>query len=382
MDLYEKKSKWKWYLVIAGLFIIVISMVYTNYVASKLADEERRKVEIWLTAQQELIAPKPGAFVLHGKVLESNVTIPMLLVSETGVIDGARNYGPDKDTNMLFLRQKLAEYKAAGKKPFENSGQLVYYEDSRLLSLLKYFPLIQILLIASFIAFGYFAFSNARRYEQNKVWVGMAKETAHQLGTPISAIIGWIEHLKGMWVEDEASQEVLQELVKDVRRLDLIADRFSKIGSAPTLVPVNIYEQMDTCKNYMQRRSPRKVIFDFPSKDEGALTVQINKHLFDWVIENLLRNALDAMKGQGTISCKISEEKEWVVIHISDTGEGIPASKFKTVFQPGYSTKKRGWGLGLSLAKRIIENYHSGRIFVQDSVLNKGTTFTIKLPKA
>lgn len=382
MNIYDKKSQWKWYLAVAGILIIVISMVYTNYVASRLADEERRKVEIWVTAQQELIDPTPGAFVLHGQILESNVTIPMLLVSETGVIDGARNYGTSRDTNMTFLQEKLEFYKASGKQPFENSGQMVYYEDSILLSLLKYFPLVQILLIGAFIAFGYFAFSSARRSEQNQVWAGMAKETAHQLGTPISAIIGWIEHLKVMWEDNEASQEVLQELTNDVKRLDLIADRFSKIGSAPTLEPVNIYEQLDVCRNYMQRRSSRRVVFDFPELSNSERMVNINKHLFDWVIENLLRNALDAMGGKGSIACKVTEEKDFVIINITDTGEGIPPSKFKTVFQPGYSTKKRGWGLGLSLAKRIIESYHSGRIFVQESVLKQGTTFTIKLPKA
>jgi signal transduction histidine kinase len=381
MNIYDKKSHWKWYLAVAGVFIIVISMVYTNYVASKLAEEERRKVQIWLTALEEIQDPNPEAFILHGQVLESNVTVPMLLVSEAGEIDDARNYGSSKDTNSVFLKEKLASYIASGKQPFESYGQLLYYEDSRLLTLLKYFPIIQILLIGLFIAFGYFSFSAARRSEQNQVWVGMAKETAHQLGTPISAIIGWIEHLKSMWSEDEPTQEVLQELANDVSRLDLIADRFSKIGSAPTLEPVNIFEQLEYCRNYMQRRSPRKVVFDFPDPTQPEKIVQINKHLFDWVIENLLRNALDAMNGEGTIRCEVKEEKDFISIAISDTGEGIHPSKFKMVFEPGYSTKKRGWGLGLSLAKRIIETYHSGRIFVQESVLKQGTTFTIKLPK-
>ncbi|MFK7807216.1 MAG: sensor histidine kinase [Saprospiraceae bacterium] len=384
MNIYDKKSQWKWYLAIAGVVIIVISMVYTNYVAGKLADEERRKAEIWQTALERLEKSDMNCDItLHTAVLESNVTIPMLLVSETGIIDGARNYGNGRDTNMVFLKEKLASYIDSAKEPLYSSGsQRLYYEDSRLLSLLKYFPIVQMLLIAAFIAIGYFAFSSARRSEQNQVWAGMAKETAHQLGTPISAIIGWIEHLKMMWEDDEPTQEVLQELTNDVKRLDLIADRFSKIGSAPTLEPVNIYEQVEVCRNYMQRRSPRKVTFDFPGLAHGDKMVNINKHLFDWVIENLLRNALDSMGGTGTISCQVNEEKDFVVINISDTGEGIPPSKFKTVFQPGYSTKKRGWGLGLSLAKRIIETYHSGRIFVSESVLKQGTTFTIKLPKA
>ena len=383
MNIYDKKSQWKWYLAIAGVVIIVISTVYTNYVATKLADEERRKIEVWLTALEWVSKLDPNCDItLHAAVLASNETVPMMVVSETGLVDDARNYGANRDKDAAFLKEKLASYIAAGQQPLIGGSQLVYYEDSTLLILLKYFPLIQILLIALFIAFGYFSFSSARRSEQNQVWAGMAKETAHQLGTPISAIIGWIEHLKIMWEDNEASQEVLMELTNDVKRLDLIADRFSKIGSAPTLEPVNIYDQLEVCRNYMERRSPRKVVFEFPEVGKEEKIVEINKHLFDWVIENLLRNALDSMGGKGTIGCKVSEEKNFVVINISDTGEGISPSKFKTVFQPGYSTKKRGWGLGLSLAKRIIESYHSGRIFVQDSVLKQGTTFTIKLPKS
>ncbi len=383
MDIYERKSKWKWYLAIAGLLIVAISMVYTNYVASRLAEEERRKVNLCVTAYESINKPDLDCdIIVEGAVIESNETIPIILVSEADQIIEARNFGPGRDTNKVFLQKELASIIASGQEPIVITSQKLYYKSSILLNLLKYFPIVQIALIIAFIAFGYFAFSSARRSEQNQVWVGMAKETAHQLGTPITAIIGWIEHLKVMWKGQDDSQEVLKELTNDVKRLDLIADRFSKIGSAPTLEKVNIYDQLESCRRYMQRRSPRKVEYHFPETGLPQKFVNINRHLFDWVVENLLRNALDAMNGQGAISCEVGEEKDQVVIRLSDTGEGIPPSKFKTVFQPGYSTKKRGWGLGLSLAKRIIETYHSGRIFVQDSVLNKGTTFTIKLPKA
>ena len=282
-----------------------------------------------------------------------------------------------------FLEKRLEKLKASGYPPVSGGeGNLVYYEDSSTLRMLTYFPYIQLGLIAAFIAFGYFSFSSARKSEQNQVWVGMAKETAHQLGTPITAIVAWIEHLRMIHEGNEETAEVLDELNKDVSRLNLIADRFSKIGAVPELKKSNIFEELENMKNYMQRRAPRKVNFDFPSADSTPLFAQINAPLFNWVTENLMRNALDAMDGKGEISAKVTEDKDYIHIDISDTGKGIPPNKLKTVFQPGYSTKTRGWGLGLSLAKRIIESYHSGRIFVKKSQLNKGTTFTIKLPKS
>jgi len=381
MDIYDKKSRWKWYLAFAGVIIIAISMVYTSYVANKLAKEERKNVENWGIALGEINSGEDPEFVLHSKIMEGNTTIPLILVGETGKVEGSKNFSDEKEEDFEFLEAELARMKAAEVEPIVVGVQKIYAKPSRLIQLLKYFPIVQIILIAAFIAFGYLGFSAARRGEQNRVWAGMAKETAHQLGTPISAIVGWIEHLKVMNEEDENTQEVLKELSNDVKRLDLIADRFSKIGSEPTLEPVNVYEQLEGCRAYMQRRSPRKIVFDFPGLEHPPETVHINGHLFDWVIENLLRNALDAMEGTGKIAAKIYTDKDFVNIDISDTGSGIPASKFKTVFQPGYSTKKRGWGLGLSLAKRIIESYHSGRIFVNKSVQNEGTTFTIKLPK-
>jgi signal transduction histidine kinase len=246
---------------------------------------------------------------------------------------------------------------------------------------LRYFPFVQFVLIAAFVAFGYMGFSSARRAEQNRVWVGMAKETAHQLGTPISAIVAWIEHLKLIREPDEEVQEVVGELRNDVSRLELIADRFSKIGSAPKLEPINIYEELDQCRAYMQRRASRKTAFNFPPADSPEKLVYINSHLFDWVVENLLRNALDAMEGKGSITADIYDDQDYVYADFTDTGKGIPDSKFKTVFRPGYTTKKRGWGLGLSLAKRIIEEYHNGKIFVKRSEEGEGTTFTIQLPK-
>jgi signal transduction histidine kinase len=262
-------------------------------------------------------------------------------------------------------------------------NKTLIYSHSNLLSLLEWYPLIQLVLIAAFIAFGYLGFSASRRAEENLVWLGMAKETAHQLGTPITAILGWVEALKAANEGNAMNQEMLDELRNDVTRLELVADRFSKIGSQPKLSPVNVYDQLEICREYMQRRAPRKVTFDFPVPAEHeAKIIGINAPLFDWVVENLLRNAIDAMEGGvGVISLQVYEEAGYVCFDISDTGKGIQAGKFSTVFKPGYSTKTRGWGLGLSLSKRIIEQYHKGKIFVKKSEVNKGTTFTVKMPK-
>ena len=273
----------------------------------------------------------------------------------------------------------------AGIQPivFERFGieQQIFIRQSRLATLVTYFPLVMLLMLASFMGFGYVILSSSRKQEQNQVWVGMAKETAHQLGTPISAIVAWIEHLKSDENGGLDKQEILDELTNDVGRLELIADRFSKIGSSPNLEKTDIYDQLAESKDYMQKRASRRVKFDFPDQNGSPLYVNINAHLFNWVVENLLRNSLDAMGGEGLIKAEVNEDDQFVTIDISDTGKGIPSSNQKMVFQPGFTTKKRGWGLGLSLAKRIIENYHEGKIFVKKSEPNVGTTFTIKLPR-
>ena len=385
MNTYNLKSYWKIYLAIAGVLIILISMLFTDYLAKKLAEEERKKIDNWALALQKINElPDPNTDItLHTAIMESNTTIPIILVNDRGGIDSGRNFGESQDGDTLFLRKELKKIMLEGQKPIKLSmdSGLLYYKNSKILTLLNYFPVVQFILVSAFIGFGYIGFNNARRSEQNQVWVGMAKETAHQLGTPISAILAWIEHLRMMYEGDENTIEILDELDKDVDRLELIAERFSKIGSSPVLEPINIYEKLEECREYMQRRSPRKVKFEFPEAEHESLLVNINAPLFDWVIENLLRNALDSMDGVGTISAIIFEDASNVYIDITDTGKGIPQSKFKRVFRPGYTTKKRGWGLGLSLAKRIIEEYHKGKILVKKSEPNKGTTFGIKLPK-
>ncbi len=415
LDIHRQSSRWKLYLAAIGIGIVVISAIYTNYLVGELRKQEEINVDLYRQST-ELIStdvgfddmPEGGIkdFVLSLSNFQ-HIPMPIILTDERFSIIDARGFS-EIDSNgivmprdSVFLYSRLYDLIRANRRPIyvrnaENEIiQKIYYGDSRNLTLLKYYPVFQFILIALFITFGYLGLNSTRRNEQNRVWVGMAKETAHQLGTPIAAIMGWIEHLKINHEEDEMTQDIVKELENDVLRLTLVADRFSKIGSDPELEPTNIYEAIDRCRIYMEKRAPRKVKFDFPKlgSENGTpeeksgqvpqyLGVKLNNHLFDWVVENLIRNALDAMEdGQGTIAAHISEEANWVVIDISDTGKGIPAGKYNAVFQPGYTTKKRGWGLGLSLAKRIIENYHGGKIFVKDSVLGKGATFSIKLPK-
>jgi signal transduction histidine kinase len=404
-NIYSLKSRLKVYLFIIGMLIISASSIYTYFLVERLKETERTQMEVYRQSQEVFGSKEYDEYPEKVKqfiatIVEKNYNIPIILTDDKYEIIDARNVnginpnGLISEQDMAVAKKKLNAFVVNNTQPiyiFDDLGVIkwkIYSDDSNNLTLLKYYPFFQFILIAFFIAFGYIAFSTARRSEQNQVWVGMAKETAHQLGTPIAAILGWIEHLRSSHEGDEMTQEVVTELENDVTRLSLVADRFSKIGSAPELTPVNIYEELDRCREYMQRRAPRRVIFDFPSvnKDGDAspqyLYAKINSHLFDWVVENLLRNALDAMEGgEGKITAKVYEEPHWICVDVTDTGKGIPKNKFNTVFQPGFTTKKRGWGLGLSLAKRIIENYHGGKILVKDSELGKFTTFTIKLPK-
>lgn len=386
MDIYTRKSRLKLYLAVAGGVIVAISMFYTNYLTGKLANEERKKVALYLRAMEDLSDTDDEDaqfcdFTLHFQILQSNTTIPVMVVNDRGGVDDFINIRGD--TSAMGLKREVERMKAEGFEPIQGFAYSIYYKESTLLTQLRYFPLIQLILIAAFVGFGYMGFNSARRAEQNRVWVGMAKETAHQLGTPISAIVAWIEHLKLLREGDAETQEILGELRNDVSRLELIADRFSKIGSAPKLEPIDVYEELDKCRAYMQRRASRKIAFEFPAPgNQPAKPIRINPHLFDWVVENLLRNALDAMESSGKISAEVYDDADYIYIDISDTGKGIPAGKHKMVFQPGYTTKKRGWGLGLSLAKRIVEEYHSGKIFVKRSEEGQGSTFTIQMPKS
>jgi two-component sensor histidine kinase len=397
MDTYKQKSWWKILLMIIGMIIIVFTMFYTNYLSKRLAESEKKYIEFYTQAVQRISESiKSDNIELQQQdqslelLITTNVKNPIVVDWGDGDL-GGYNWGEEKENDQKFLAAQLKKIKKSGIPPIvpladedpetpDPQYPRIYYKYSKLYTLITWFPLIQVFLISIFVLFGYLIFSSMRRAEQNRVWVGMSKETAHQLGTPISGIMGWVEYLKSATNPNNDQQEALSELEKDVKKLDLIADRFSKIGSKPALKKQDINELIDNTVTYLKKRSPKNIRYIFDHS--GNIEALVNNHLFSWVIENILRNALDAMDDKGTIKLETKTEGNKIIIDISDTGKGISSGKLKTVFKPGYSTKKRGWGLGLSLAKRIIREYHKGKIFVLKSKVNEGTTFRIILPKA
>jgi signal transduction histidine kinase len=383
IKLYSKQSRWKIYLAASGATVMILSLIYVNYLANKLEATERTSVELFSKAQVALAKTgndinKDVTFELQA--IEENKT-PIIATDENDRVTWGRNYGGlSKDTDKVFLAKRLIKLKNQGIQPIRSELNNVYFENSVILRWLKFFPYIQMMLLLGFLTLGAIGFGASQREQQNRVWVGMAKETAHQLGTPIGAIVAWVENLKLLSQYEPDKLELLDELRSDVTRLELIAERFSKIGSKANLEKTNLNEQLDQCRSYMEKRASKKVKFDFPTLNDHPYYAMINAPLFDWVMENLMRNSLDAMDGTGTIKAEIYRDDDQVCIDLSDTGKGMPSGQFKQVFEPGFTTKKRGWGLGLSLAKRIIENYHKGKIYVKKSTIGSGTTFTVKLP--
>ncbi|MGB0984454.1 MAG: sensor histidine kinase [Saprospiraceae bacterium] len=386
MNIYKRKSQWKIYLAIAGIAILVISLAYTTYIAGKIAEQERQRMELWaksISLLSNIPLNNSDPFIddvtdFLADIGKSTNDIASIITDENGDFLDFNNL--DTSANLEY---ELARMRQNGDSiPIKNQylSLFAHYNESNLLVMLRYFPYFQLALIILFIGISYWLFSWARRSEQNQVWVGLAKETAHQLGTPITAIVAWIEMLKMMTDDNEELKDITEELGKDVKRLEQITERFSKIGAVPELKEQNILEVVKKNMDYMKRRAPRRVVFEYQPV-EPQMMANFNAPLFDWVLENLLRNALDAMSREGKISAKVTGTKDFVIIDISDSGKGIPAGKLKTVFKPGFSTKKRGWGLGLSLTERIIKNYHNGRIFVKESEIGKGTTFRIQLPR-
>lgn len=384
MNIYTRKQRWKLLLLVAAMLIGVTSLLYTNYLVKKLSEQEKKNVELWAEGIRQLseISVEAGDISFALEVIRNNNTIPMILTDETGKVNSFRNLDSLKSLDPKYLSDEVYKMRKQHdpiviKFGKNNERNFVYYKDSMLLTKLRYYPFFQLGVIALFVFVSYLAFSTSRKAEQNQVWVGMAKETAHQLGTPLSSLMAWVEYLK----TQQKNTEHLAEIEKDISRLNTITERFSKIGSAPALKKENLMEVLQNSINYIKTRSSSKVSFKLETTPNHAYFAPINIPLFEWVLENIFKNAIDAMEGNGQIDINITDQQQFLYIDISDTGKGIPKSKYKTVFKPGYTSKARGWGLGLSLSKRIIEEYHSGQIFVRNSEVNKGTTFRIVLKK-
>ncbi|MBO7315633.1 MAG: HAMP domain-containing histidine kinase [Paludibacteraceae bacterium] len=377
-SIYGLKRFLKYFFILLSFAIAGLSLFVTNVLVRKLSSEERSRMELWANATRELINVENFDTDLSfvQSVIEANHTIPVILLDAKGELLSYRNM----DSLMLNDSLEIDRIKNLH-EPIEvpvNDGevQYIYYDDSLLLKQLSYFPFVQIVVVALFLFLVFFAFFSIQKAEQDKIWVGLSRETAHQLGTPISSLLAWNEILKNRYPEEA----YLYEMEKDVDRLRVIAERFSKIGSKPELTECSLQEELSSVISYMRKRTSQKVNYVFDAKNTNT-KVWINADLFHWVIENLCKNGIDAMEGIGSLTFKIKEDSKNVAIDVIDNGKGIPKSKLKTIFNPGYTTKKRGWGLGLSLAKRIIEEYHRGKIFVKHSEPNFGTTFRIILQK-
>lgn len=374
-------------LVIAAIVIAVASLVVSHFLVRDLASEERNRMEVWAEAMHSLnTADENTDLNLVLKVINENNTIPVIVLDSKGNAQTFRNLsgieGRNYKDSLAYAQKVGLEWLSKGqsiKIGLDNSIDFIQvcYDESLMLKRLTAYPVVQLGVVLIFVVVAIFALLTSKRAEQNKVWVGLSKETAHQLGTPISSLMAWIEILKETYPNDG----LIPEMNKDVKRLQLIADRFSKIGSLPEPVPASLNAVMDHVIDYMDRRTSNKVkmIKDFPNRD---IIVKMNASLFEWVIENLSKNAVDAMGGEaGTITLHVEETANKAIIEVSDTGKGIKKKDIGNVFRPGFTTKKRGWGLGLSLAKRIIEEYHHGKIWVKNSEVGKGTTFRIELKK-
>ena len=404
-NIYDSRRIWKVVFIAISLVLVALFLYISNNLVKDLAEQERERMEIWADATKELATMGNSMetdadgnaiessftdvdFLL--RIIEANHNIPVLLVDDEDNILDHRNFRlpdpgdiplEDSPANLEYFNKKLRHLKN-GENKIEinidkNTKQYLYYEDSTLLRRLSYFPYIQLAVLILFFAIAYFALMSIKRAEQNKVWVGLSKETAHQLGTPISSLMAWTQLLDSMGID----KSIVTDMDKDVKRLSTIADRFSKIGSMPDkeLVPIN--EAVTSSLEYMRARIPKRVSLHIHTNDETNNGVLLSQTLFAWVMENLTKNAVDAMDGEGRLDITVEDSPNNVVILVKDTGKGIPRKNFKNVFNPGFTTKKRGWGLGLTLVKRIIEEYHNGQIYIKESEVGKGTTFGIELPK-
>ena len=397
LPLYDQKSRVKILVLLLALLIAAATVVYTNVLVKRLSEREQHQIDLYARTLRYLISTEESASLpfLTEQIINSNTTIPVILTDGENIID-AKNLDlghlPAADSVRQLQEQLAAMQQRHPPIVIElpgNTRNYVFYQDSRLLRQLRAFPLVQLGVIGSLAVLAYLSFSFSRRAEQNRVWVGLAKETAHQLGTPLSSLVGWQTYLSES--ERFRGEPIVEELGKDIQRFKIITERFSNIGSVPVLKAENLYHTTRNAIVYLESRVSRKVKFSIETDLPLDTPACLNVPLFDWVVENICKNAVDAMDGKGSITLhlrRVRPARHWwtrrvsrpqVAIDITDTGKGIPKNKLESVFLPGYTTKKRGWGLGLALARRIIENYHEGRLFVKGSELGKGTTFRLIL---
>ena len=372
----------RWFIIISSFAIVSLILWKTYEFFQHFKEEERAKMENWSFAQTDLINSDTNENLdLTLKVLNSNKTTPMLVINEDGSLASYNNLDEKKISDSLYVQKLIREFESENKPipvKFGNSiVSTIYYGNSPLLNKLKYYPLALLLIVFLFGAVIFFFYRSNKNATQNKLWSGMAKETAHQIGTPLSSLIGWTEILKS----ENVNMTYINEMEKDIDRLQTITERFSKIGSIPTLEVSDIIEETIHSYDYLKARSSKLIDFELVVP-EGEILVNMNKQLYSWTIENLVKNAIDAMKGRGKLTVSITQLENTIKVHVSDTGKGIAKKDFNKIFEPGYTTKKRGWGLGLSLTRRIIEDFHDGKIKVLDSEIDKGTTIQITLNRA
>ncbi|MGC6470729.1 MAG: sensor histidine kinase [Flavobacteriales bacterium] len=385
INIYSRRKNWKIVFVIFAGIIAIASLSYTNQLVSELDTEERKKIELWAEATYQLVNSGMGPTnnILASRIIQENTTIPIILTNEVGEVIGDRNLPYKRNNNKAFLKKQLeimAEQHEPIKIEAKMNGQVIltqylFYKDSYILSQLRFYPFLQLVVIFLFIVIAYMTFNRSRRTEQNLVWAGMAKETAHQIGTPLSSLMAWVEILK----EKDGMLEISKEINKDVKRLETITDRFSKIGSKPNVDNQNIYDILCQSVSYLQDRLSSNVSIKLENKCNDT-KAPVNAILFEWVIENICKNAADAMNGKGNILISLYSKDDYITIEIKDDGKGLIKTNFKRIFEPGFTTKQRGWGLGLSLSKRIIEDYHRGKLYVKSSS-PEGTVFCISLHK-
>lgn len=377
---FRNKRTVKFILFLLAFSIGIGSIIYTRLLVRTLKEEERKKVELWAQATAELSSEKPATLDLVFGVIKNNTTVPVILIDKEYRIISSRNINVSEQSDeKSILEKELFEMRSHNDSIVvslgENDYQILFYKESNVITKLTLFTAIQLLIMVVFITISYLAFNNSRRIEQNKVWVGLSKETAHQLGTPTSSLLGWVGLLKLKGVEPD----IVIEIEKDVSHLQRVVDRFSKIGAEPELKVMDVVQLISETVDYLKTRTSSQVEFLIMNDLSSPILATINKTLFEWVLENICKNGIDAIEGKGLISIVVEQDVKYTHIDITDSGKGISRKLHKTIFTPGYTTKKRGWGLGLSLAKRIVEIYHKGKLYVKESESGKGTTFRISL---